>query len=747
MQSKTNEYVESLLASMTLEEKVAQLYCFGRSDRSRGILHDDGTLNPDGLRKAAPHGMSQFGRPGRNLSPRAGAELNNAIQRYLIEETRLGIPAMFNQEGLHGLMADDSTSFPVPLALASSWNTALIEAVFSIVAREARVRGINYIYTPVLDLAREPRWGRCEETFGEDPWLVTRMGVAALHGLQGDETPIADDKVICCAKHYAVHGQPEGGQNSAPNNFSERIIREEFLPMFKAAVQEANVAGIMAAYNEVDGVPGHVNAWLLQTVLRDEWGFTGFVTSDGMGVQQLHTLHHVSSDSAETARQALAAGIDNEVPLATCYPTLVEQVEAGLVPIEQVDRSVRRILQAKARIGLFEGDPYVDPDEAERVTGCDTHRAVALQAAQESVILLKNEENLLPLSAETLTRIAVIGPNAADVHLGGYADEPKHGVSVLDGIRQKVGDNIEVVYAEGCRIAEGVQGHAAWRLHDVELTDPADNLPRIAEAVEVAKSADVVILAIGGNESTCREGWWFDHLGDRDELTLVGQQDDLVDAVVATGTPTVAVVINGRPLAITNVAETVPAILECWYPGQEGGTAIADILFGDVNPSGKLPVTIPRSVGQLPVYYYHKVSARRGYLIGNDTPLFPFGFGLSYTTFEYDNVRLERETIGPDECVTVSAEITNTGSRPGAEIAQLYIHDQIATVTRPIKLLKGFQKITLAPGETETVSFEIKPNMLALLNRQMESVVEPGLFDVMVGGSSAETTTVVLQVT
>jgi len=742
------ERINDLLARMTLQEKVAQLYCFGRVVEMTGILFDDdGNLVPDKMAELLANGACQIGRPAQRTTPRQTAKITNAIQKFLTEETRLGIPALFNEEGLHGLMATGSTSFPQAIALASTWNVDLVREIFGVVAKEARARGSNYVYTPVLDLARDPRWGRVEETFGEDPYLVTRMGVAAIRGLQGEGDAIDSEHVIACAKHFAVHGQPEGGQNAAPGNISERTIREEFLPPFKAAVQEAGVGAVMASYNEIDGVPAHINHWLLQTVLRDEWGYQGFVTSDGFGVPQIIRLHHITNSIQEAAKLCLEAGVDCEVPRGVCYPTLVEQAEAGAVSMETIDRAVSRILRAKLRLGLLDGNtPYVDPDEAERITNCDEHRALALKAAQQAIILLKNDNAVLPLNAGSLKSIAVIGPNAADLHLGGYAEDPQRGTSVLDGIRQKVGDRVTVRYAEGCRITSDVQGYASWHQNEVNLSDPAEDTPRIAEAVELARESDVVILVLGGNEGTCREGWWFDHLGDRDNLDLLGRQNELAQAVLATGTPTIAVLINGRPLTVNTLAETVPAILECWYLGQETGLAVADVLFGAVNPSGKLPVTFPRSVGQIPCYYNHKPSAKRGYQFTDNSPLFPFGWGLSYTTFEYSEPRLSANKIKPIDSVDVEIDVTNTGNLPGDEIVQLYIHDELATVTRPVKALKDFRRIHLQPDETQTVRFTLTPDKLALLNQKMQWQVEPGRFAVMIGGNSVEVKTIWLDV-
>jgi beta-glucosidase len=617
-----------------------------------------------------------------------------------------------------------------------------------VAGREARARGENYVLTPVLDLAREPRWGRTEETYGEDPYLGSRIGVAAIRGLQGVPwgLPIDNEHVLATAKHFAVHGQPEAGTNCGPANYAEREIRENFLTAFRAAVVEAGAGSVMASYNEINGIPVHANQWLLRDVLRREWGFQGVLISDGHGITLLHILHHVAGSKAEAARKAIACGIDFE--LDTCFPTLTDQVRDGIVSEAEVDAAVARVLKAKFLLGLFD-NPYVDLDAAEQITNCEAHRQIALEAAHKSLVLLKND-GLLPLDQTKLKTLAVIGPNAAGLHLGGYSTDPGHGVSILDGIRQKVGDKFNVVYAEGCKItAEDFEGHPwrGWWKNEVTPPDPALDEKLIAEAVEVARKADVVLLVIGETESICREGWSDNHLGDRDTLDLPGRQDDLLRAVVATGVPTVGLLINGRPLSANYAAENLNALFEGWYMGQEGGTAFASALFGDVNPGGKLPITIPRSVGQLPVFYNYKPSARRGYLFNSNAPLFPFGHGLSYTTFRYENLRISPTQIKPSGKAMVSVDVTNSGTRTGDEVVQLYIRDlETNLVTRPVKELKGFRRITLQPGETQTVEFNVGTEALSYLNEHMQCIVEPGLFDVMVGGSSADVQTVSLEV-
>ncbi|MEY2393859.1 MAG: beta-glucosidase, partial [Acidobacteriaceae bacterium] len=589
-------------------------------------------------------------------------------------------------------------------------------------------------------------WGRTEETYGEDPYLVSRMAVAAITGLQGDTFNIGRHHVVATMKHFAVHGQPEGGTNTAPGNYSERVIRENFLAPFQAAVQEGHVASVMASYNEIDGIPSHINHWLLDKVLRQEWGFRGYVTSDGEGLQMLVQTHHVAATKADAARLAIAAGVDYDLSDGSVYRTLLNQVKQGVVPESELNRAVARVLATKFRLGLFE-NPYVDPDHAERTTNSAEHRQLALKAAQKTIVLLKNDKNLLPLDLSKLQTIAVIGPNADGLHLGGYSRMPAHSVTILQGIQDRVGSKAKVVYAEGCRFTDKHQDWHGWFDDNVQLVDPASQADKIKQAIDVAKSADLAILVIGENESTNREAWSEQHRGDRDSLDLLGAQNDLVKAVVETGTPTIALLINGRPLSINYIAEHSPAILEGWYLGQEGGTAAANVLFGDVNPGGKLPITFPHSVGDLPDFYNHKPSANRSYAFSTRQPLFPFGYGLSYTTFKFENLRVEPAHIQPGGIAKVSVEVTNTGTREGDEVPQLYIHQKIASVTRPVMELKGFQRITLKPGEKKTVEFSITPDTLSMLNVDMHKVVEPGLFEIMVGPSSDQTKTVPLTVT
>ncbi|MGA8036045.1 MAG: glycoside hydrolase family 3 N-terminal domain-containing protein [Candidatus Acidiferrales bacterium] len=730
------ERVNDLLKRMTLEEKVDQL-CGGHH---YGILDSTGQYQPE---EAATVFRSLY-NVNSKISLHDVAVLRNAAQRFEMEKSRLGIPVMFLGEGLHGFMENGSTSFPQALGLASSWDPELVHQVFTAVGDEMSAAGVNEALSPVLDLARDPRWGRTEETYGEDPYLVARMGVAAIEGFQGTNDLIDRHHVAATAKHF-VHGQMEGGRNTGPSNISERELRESFLVPFQAAVQEAKSGSVMVSYNEIDGIPNHINHWLLDTVLRKEWGFNGYVMSDGNGLQMLYETHHVAADKDEAARLALAAGVDYDLSDGSVYRTLVAQVKAGKVPLAEVDLATKRILTLKFRLGLFE-NPYVDVDYALKTTESAEHQKLAERAAEEAIVLLKNDGNLLPLNTAKYKTIAVIGPNAADVHLGGYSREPGHKISVLDGIRARVGSDAKVIYAEGGKITDGKPGWEGWYQNDVKLADPQQQREDVHAAVEVAKKADLVILVVGENETTNREAWAENHLGDRDSLDLLGAQDELIKEVLATGKPTVVFLLNGRPLSINYAAKNVPAILEGWYLGQEGGTAAARVLLGDVNPGGKIPVTFPRSVGQLPAYYDHKPSRNRSYAFVDNSPLFPFGYGLSYTTFKFDNLRLEPASIGPNGKTVMHVDVANIGDREGTEVVEMYIHQKQATVTQPVMALRGFKRVNLKPGEKVTVDLALTHDSLAMLGTDRKPVVEPGAFEVMVGPSSIETQTAMLTV-
>jgi beta-glucosidase len=718
-----------LLPRLTLAEKCAQLAGpFVAED-------DDGRFSLAFARQHYQNGVAWVGTHHRRRNTRQTVAFLNALQKFLREETRLGIPALGLGEGLHGYMAHEATSFPQAIGLASTWDVDLHERIFTAVAREMRACGAHYVLSPVLDVARDPRWGRTEETYGEDPYLVSRLGVAATRGFQGERFSGDPERVLATAKHFAAHGQPEAGTNCGPANYAERSLREELFAPFEAVVRQAQIGSVMASYNEINGIPCHINRWLLHDLLREEWGFAGFVISDGWGVDDLYRLHFVAADAAEAAEKAFASGVD--VELGHCFRHLETAVRSGRIAESALDVAVAKMLRVKFQLGLFE-NPFVEEETAVAVTNCAAHKALALEAAHKAIVLLKNEGELLPLSPTELGTLAVIGPNAVPIRLGGYSGNPGCAESVLDGIRRQVGDTVNILYAEGCGLTQSANDAGQmWYDDEVLLPDPDRDTALIAAAVETARQADVVLLVLGDNEQTCREGWSDSHLGDRDSLDLPARQEELLRAVTATGKPVVLLLLNGRPASINYAAAHVPAILEGWYLGQAAGTAVADVLFGQVNPSGKLPITFPRSVGQIPAYYYHKPSARRGYLFADKTPLFPFGHGLSYTRFRYDNLRLSANPIRADETATLTVAVTNVGDHAGHEVVQFYVRDLLSTrVTRPVKLLKGFQRLTLQPGETQQVTFPVGREQLQYLDESMRLTAEPGQFELMVGGSS-----------
>ena len=726
--------IKDLLERMTLEEKCRQIDIWHpkaqkTSDKVvfQRCLDELGSVINDGI------GFLQF---DTQLSPSEYAANFNAIQKYFMEETRLGIPAISNGEGCHGFVGAEGTVFPVPLSMGSTWNPELIEQIYSAIGKEMRSYGITHAATPVLDLLRDPRYGRCDELYGEDPYLAGELGVAAIFGLQGRNKRIGPENLIACAKHFGAHGEPEGGTNLSPANLSERVLRETHFYPFERIVKDANVRTVMASYNEIDGVPSHGNNWLLNDILRDEWGFTGYVISDYDAVRRMIYRQHVCYNKAEAAKRAITSGMDFECPSSRenyCFEYLPDLIRAGEIQESVLDSAVARVLRNKLQMGLFE-QPYVlEMSSSQRKEMQEKHRQLSLKAAEEGMILLKNENNTLPFNKDEIKSLAVIGPNADEVHYGTYSNVTTPGISILEGLKEYGKGKFEVHYAEGFQIYEN-----DTLLSEEEKT-PERAKERIIEALELAKKCDAVLLVMGGNEFTCREGWGEDHTGDRVDLNLLGAQDELAKAILETGKKTALLLINGRPLAINYLAENAPAIIEGWYLGQEQGTAVAKVLFGDVNPGGKLTATFPRSVGQLPVYYNHKpIVHERSFVEGPYSPLFPFGFGLSYTTFEYSGLKLNKEKVIVGEPVVVSIDVTNSGNRDGDEIVQLYIRDKVSSVTRPVKELKDFKRISLAKGETKTVEFTISPDKLQFYNLDMKRIVEPGEFEVMVGRNSED---------
>ncbi len=725
--------VNDLLDRMTLEEKIRETgFVMGKT------LLENNRYAPTLVEK-------RFGNMGIGgiMDPHQGgrrtARIVNALQKYLVDRTRLGIPALIMAECLHGHLSPGATTFPQSIGLSCSWNPGMIRRMAAAVAGEASAVGIRQCLSPNLDLGRDPRWGRVEETYGEDVHLCTQMGLAYVEGMQGGKDPLAPEKLAVTVKHFAGHCDPQGGLNIGPADIGERKLREEYLPPFKAAV-EAGALSVMNAYNEIDGVPCVASKFLLRKILREEWGFEGYVFADFGSVELLGSLCHNLTDSRQEAgRIAFEAGVDLETCQNHCYDKkLLELVRKGKVSEKRLDEAVGNILRVKFMTGLFDR-PYVNEGRALEIVHCNKHVKLARRLAGESIVLLKNEKNLLPIDKRKLFSVAVIGPNADVAECGDYCFPKTEDVSPLEGIRAAVQSKTKVTFASGCD------------MHDLSK-DGFD------EAVQAARDADVALMFMGGSSmslggvgwvidgkptrpSTCGEGF------DRADLNLPGVQQELVAAVAETGTPVVVVLINGRPLSTAWIAEHIPAVLEAWYPGEQGGHAIADILFGKVNPSAKLTMTIPRSVGQVPIYYCRKPSAGgyykmpgapgrpgRDYVYSESSPLYDFGYGLSYTRFRYSKLRVSPSRIAPDGMVTVSVTIRNAGDRAGKEVVQLYINDVVSSVTTPVKLLKRFEKITLKPGEVKTVTFEIGPEDLSLLNEEMQRIVEPGAFEVIVGG-------------
>ena len=725
------ERVSDLLSRMTLDEKLAQL---------GGVwvfeMLENTAFSEAKAKSLIGNGIGQISRIGgaSRFDPVASAELANSIQTFLLQYTRLGIPAIVHEECLSGYMAPGATCFPQAIGLASTWQPELVEEMTSAIRAQMRSVGAHQGLSPLLDVTRDPRWGRVEETFGEDPYLVSRMGVSYVQGLQGENLK---QGIMATGKHFVGYGLSEGGMNCAPVQLASRELHEVYLTPFEAAVKEAKLASVMNAYHELDGLPCGSSKELLTGILRHRWGFDGLVVSDYFAVRQLFDFHHVAQDRSEAARLALEAGIDVELPAAECYARpLREALQNGTVDASLIDRAVSRILRMKFLLGLFE-KPYVDVEKVSGHFGTPEGRALAREIAQKSVVLLKNKDALLPLRKD-VSSIAVIGPNADSVRnmLGDYTypahieillgENPEGDlpmVSVLDGIKRKVSARTRVYYTQGCDVTgESKEG--------------------FAEAVEIASKAEVAVLILGGKSGlttscTCGE------FRDRADIRLPGLQTELVRAVYETGTPAVVVLINGRPLAIPWMAEHIPAILEAWLPGQEGSGAVADVLFGDYNPGGKLPITFPRAVGQIPIYYNHKPSGGRSQIYGDYVslsarPLFPFGHGLSYTQFEFEELRIEPKQVEMGGQVEIEVDVRNAGRRRGDEVVQLYVHDPLSSVTRPVKELKGFKRISLEAREKKTVSLTLSVNQLGFCDRNMAFVVEPGTVEVMIGRSSED---------
>ena len=751
------ERLKDLISRMTLEEKVGQLRCTlawnyyeirgARSgERGRGNAKLE-VVPSESFKKDIAEGQigmlwaTYRADPwtqkslSNGLNPELAAMCGNALQRYVMENTRLGIPLFLAEEAPHGHMAIGTTVFPTGFGMAATWSPELIERAGEVIAKEIRLQGGHISYGPVIDLAREPRWSRVEETFGEDPVLAGSLGAAMVSGLGGGDLS-KPYSTLATLKHFIGYGTTEGGQNGGPTIAGARDLKENFLPPFRQAIN-AGALSVMTSYNSLDGVPSTGSRALLTDLLRNEWGFRGFVVSDLYSIDGMWHTHHIVNDANEAGIMALKVGVDADLG-ANAFKDLAEDVRQGLVDEADIDRAVERVLRMKFEMGLFD-NPYVDP-KAARAVRSEENKQVALDVARAAVTLLKNETpsgavggaHILPLSKDL--RILVCGPNADNRYnmLGDYTapQEDSNVKTVLDGIRQKLLAS-QVDYVKGCAVRD------------------LDN-SNIPEAVEAAQKADVVVCVVGGSSARdfktsykatgaaeinaqsvsdmdCGEGY------DRATLQPLGRQMELLSELKKTGKPLVVVYIEGRPMDKTWAAENADALLTAYYPGQEGGAAIADVLFGDYNPAGRLPVTVPRSVGQLPVYYNKKAPAAHDYMDLSAKPLYAFGYGLSYTTFEYDNVSLEETG---DTQFEITFDVTNTGQRDGEEVVQLYLHDEVASVVQPLKQLKKFQRVFIPKGETRQVKFTLDAEDLSIINAEMESVVEPGDFTVMIGSSS-----------
>jgi beta-glucosidase len=733
--------VKDLLGRMTLEEKVAQIQCHWETVVWGTVTNAQGDADYEKWTKFAPNGLGQLARPSemagfKSRSPFETATYANQVQKYFVEKTRLGIPIMFHEESLHGNQAKDATLFPTHLALGSTWNEALLTEIYTAIAEEIRLRGGHQVLAPVVDLARDPRWGRTEECLGEDPYHVSRMAVAEIKAYQGganvDKIPARH--VISTLKHFGVHGNSEGGLNVSPSFRDERTMREVYFQSFETCVKQAGALGLMPCYNEQSGVPAHADKWLLTDVLRGEWGFKGIIVSDYDAIKDLVTLHHVAANADDAAAQAINAGVDIETPNAFGFGKMADLVKNGKISQATLDATVSRVLSAKFQLGLFE-NPYTDAQEAQRVIGCDANRKLAYKAATESMVLLKNDNNLLPLQKGKYKRIAIVGPNADRCILGGYASIPKQTISPLQSLKNKFGNDVELIYTEGVRLTDAGDWFSDSK--DVKATPHEANVPRIQEAIKACQNADIILYFGGSNEAIFREGWASNHFGDLTDIDLFGDQNELILALKKLNKPMAGFVFTGSPLACNTLNDNTQALVQCWFLGQETGDAVADLILGNIVPSGKLSMTIPRSVGHIPAYYSYKPSARRGYAFDDVSALYPFGHGLSYTTFAYTAPSVSKTQIGKNESFTVSVSVKNTGSRDGAEVVQLYIHDLVSSVTRPIKELKDFTKINLKAGESQTVTFTITPDKLSFYGRDMKKIVEAGEFEIIVGTSSA----------
>ena len=725
--AKMDRFIDKLMKRMTLEEKIGQLN-----------LPSAGDITTGQAQSSDIGGAIQRGEVG-GLFNIKGVEKIRDVQRVAVEESRLGIPLIFGMDVIHGY----ETTFPIPLALTATWNPEAVERAARIAAIEASASGICWTYSPMTDISRDPRWGRVAEGVGEDPFLGSAMARAMVYGYQGrDGWRYANDEIMACVKHFALYGASEAGRDYNTVDMSRQRMYNEYFPPYKAAA-EAGAGSFMASFNEVEGIPATANRWLMTDVLRDEWGFEGFVVTDYTGIYEM--IAHGIGDLQEVSARALQAGIDMDMVSEGFLRTLKASLEAGKVTEADIDRACRRILEAKYKLGLFD-DPYryCNPERVARDVYTPEHCAEARRTAAESFVLLKNEGSILPLKKNA--KIAVVGPLASSrENMPGtwsVATDFTKPHTLLEGLRMVAGDDAEILYAKGSNICYDPELEANSTVFGRTIArDNRSDREMIDEALRLAAEADVVVAALGEPSEMSGE------CSSRSEIGIPDAQQALLRELVATGKPVVLVLFAGRPMTLSWEAEHVPAILNVWFGGTQAAEAIADVLYGDVNPSGKLPSTFPRNVGQIPLFYNHKNTGRpllsdhfekfrSNYLDVPNTPLYAFGYGLSYTTFEYGPLTLSSDRMTADGSIEASVEVTNTGDRAGAEVVQLYIRDLVGSTTRPVQELKGFEKVQLEPGETKRISFRIDNELLKFYNHDLEFVSEPGEVDVMVGGSS-----------
>lgn len=707
------ERVEDLLSRMTLEEKVYQISAL-RLGEGDEVFQTSGEYSIDDIRKElGKHGVGYLSCPTTDMPAEKAVKVGNQIQKIAVEETRLGIPVMIDAEALHGCRALGATSYPQSIALSCTWNLDLMAEIADAIGQETYSRGITQVLSPVLDLARDPRHGRMEECYGEDPYLAACMGIEFVKGVQ-------KHRIACAPKHFIANFVTDGGRDSGNAGISERELREIHMVPFEAAVKKAKAKSLMAAYNSVDGVPCSANRWLLTDVLRNEWGFKGYVVSDWSAVNHAYGALKIAPSPEEAAVLCAKAGMDVELPRLKWYVKLGEMVKQGKISEEDINCNVRHILNVKFQMGLFE-HPYVDEQSANKLCDAPQFRNLARKAARQSIVLLKNKKNILPL--KNIRKLAVIGPNANVVQLGGYSAKGVKGITPLQGIKNILGEQIDVSYAKGC-----------------DLTGM--NKSGFADAIAKVQEADACVMVMGGaNWLTGGE------TRDRNSLDLMGVQEDLIQEISNLGKPLIVVLVEGRPVTMTRWMDKADAIVMMFYAGEEGGNALAEILSGKVNPSGKLTISYPRTVGDLPMCLLHRPYGREGNIVeygqgkipsNRYVPLYPFGYGLSYTTFKYDNLRIQKNNISPGENVNFSVNVTNMGNIPGDEIVQIYLTDLYCRITQPEKKLKLFQRVHIPAGETRTLSFTLPYSELAFLNEHLKPEVEPGEFELFVGSNCME---------